>query len=98
MAILQYADGTILFMQDSVEDVRNMKLLLYLFEQMSGLKINLQKNEVIMVMSDDERCNMFANILNYQGGTWPVKYLGVLLSSSRLHEEDWVPAEECMYT
>lgn len=43
VVILQYADDTIILMQDTVEEVRNMKLLLYLFEQMSGLKINFEK-------------------------------------------------------
>lgn len=36
MAILQYADDTILFVQDNLEDARNPKLVLYYFEMMSG--------------------------------------------------------------
>jgi hypothetical protein len=39
-AILQYADDTILFIKDDIECARNLKLLLYTFESMSGLKIN----------------------------------------------------------
>lgn len=34
IAILQYADDTILFIQDELEGARNLKLLPYMFEQM----------------------------------------------------------------
>jgi hypothetical protein len=42
--ILQYADDTIFCLEHDLEEARNMKLLLYLFEQMSGLKIKYAKN------------------------------------------------------
>jgi hypothetical protein len=40
VAILQYADDTILLLQDDVQQAVNLKLLFYIFESMSGLKIN----------------------------------------------------------
>lgn len=43
VAILQYADDTILCLQHDLEKANNLKLLLYLFELMSGLKINFRK-------------------------------------------------------
>ena len=45
VAILQYVDDTILCLEDNEENARNMNLLLYLFENMSGLKINFSKSE-----------------------------------------------------
>lgn len=44
---LQYADDTILFSTTDYEKLRNLKLLLYLFEKVSGLKINICKYEAI---------------------------------------------------
>ena len=44
ISILQYADDTIFFLEDNLEQARNLKFLLYLFEQMSGLKINFHKS------------------------------------------------------
>ena len=44
--ILQYADDAILFLEDDIEKVVNMKLILSMFEQLSGLKINFHKSEV----------------------------------------------------
>ena len=46
LSILQYADNTILFMEHNLEQAHNMKIILYAFEQLSGLKINFHKNEI----------------------------------------------------
>ena len=54
VAILQYADDTIICLKNDVEKARNMKLLLYLNEVMSGLKINFGKSEVILVNGDND--------------------------------------------
>jgi hypothetical protein len=46
LSILQYADDTILFLDHDLDKSCNMKLLLFAFEQVSGLKINFHKNEL----------------------------------------------------
>ena len=43
IAILQYTDDTILLIQDDLVQARNLKFLLCLFEQMSGLKKKLSQ-------------------------------------------------------
>jgi hypothetical protein len=43
VVILQYADDTILCLKNDLGMARHVKLLLYLFERMSGLKINFKK-------------------------------------------------------
>jgi hypothetical protein len=53
VAILQYADDTILCLTNEIEKARNIKLVLYIDEQMSGLKINFEKSEVLMLGGDD---------------------------------------------
>jgi hypothetical protein len=55
IAILQYADDTILLLQDVAQQAVNLKLLLYIFESMSGLKINFEKSEVMMILEDDNK-------------------------------------------
>ena len=40
LSILQYADDTILFLEDNIEQAKNLKLVLRAFEDLSGLKIN----------------------------------------------------------
>jgi hypothetical protein len=49
VAILQYADDTIVCLKNDMVGARNMKLLLYLYELMSWLKVNFTKSEVVMV-------------------------------------------------
>jgi hypothetical protein len=46
LSILQYADDTILFMGHDIEEAKNLKLLLCVFEQLSDLKINFHKSEL----------------------------------------------------
>jgi hypothetical protein len=46
VSILQYAYDAIIFMEHDLEKVLNMKLILCLFEQPSGLKINFNKSEI----------------------------------------------------
>jgi hypothetical protein len=46
---LQYADDTMIMIQNSEEGVRNLKFILICFEMLSGLKINFHKSEVIVM-------------------------------------------------
>jgi len=94
VAILQYADDTIICLKNDVEKARNMKLLLYLHEVMSGLKINFGKSEVILVNGDNDTQILYADLFNCQAGLFPIKYLGVPVGPGRLHIKDWVPLQE----
>jgi hypothetical protein len=84
VAILQYADDTIICLKNDDEVARNMKLLLFLYEIMSGLKINFNKSEVIMILGDEERGQQIADLFTCQVGGFPIKYLGVPVSPSRI--------------
>src|SRR3954464_1486830 len=46
VSVLQYADDTIIFMEHDLDKARNMKLVLCLFEQLSGLNINYNKRQL----------------------------------------------------
>ena len=46
LLVLQYADDTIIFMENNLDQAVNMKLLLCAIEQLSGLKINFHKSEL----------------------------------------------------
>jgi hypothetical protein len=94
IAVLQYADDTILCMEDDVQSAENMKILLCFYEKMSGLKINFNKSEALMVSHDCEKAIDFADMMNCATGVWPIKYLGVPVTSSKLHVIDWLPVDE----
>ena len=102
---LQYADDTIVCLKDDLEVARNMKLLLYLYEMMSGLRINFAKSEVILINGDEGKCLQYAELFNCQIGYFSIMYLGVVIgyfpimylgvvSPCRLHVRDWLPLVE----
>ena len=93
VAILQYADDTIVCLKDNMDNARNVKLL-YIYEMMSGLKINFIKSEVLLINGDDEKRLLYADLFNCQMGNFPIRYLGVPVSPSRLHVRDWTPLLE----
>jgi hypothetical protein len=72
VAILQYADATIVFLKHDVEGARNMKLLLCMYEMMAGLEINFNKIEVVMINDDDNWGSLYADIFHCQVGSFPV--------------------------
>jgi hypothetical protein len=52
VAILQYADDTVLCLSHNPAKAVNVKLLLFMFELMSGLKINFTKSEIFTINVD----------------------------------------------
>jgi hypothetical protein len=48
---------------------------------MSGLEINYQKSEVLVLGSSEEESNRVAVIFNCKVGQLPIKYLGVMVNN-----------------
>jgi len=81
---LQYADDTILFVQNSEQDITNLKFLLYCYEELSGMKINYSKSEVFTIGMNESESQRVAQVFNYKLGVFPMKYLGLPISDRRL--------------
>jgi hypothetical protein len=94
VSILQYADDTILLFEDNLEQARNLKFLLCLFEEMSGLKINFHKSEVYCLGRAKDRVRQFEEILTCKSGDLPMKYLGIPIDEKRLSVSRWNPIIE----
>jgi hypothetical protein len=94
VVVLQYADDTIICLKHSLEGARNMKILLYMYELMAGLKINFYKTEILTINDEENWAHTYAEIFNCQVGTFLIKYLGVPVSPSILHVCDWRPLIE----
>lgn len=88
VAILQYVDDTVICMSHDEDKTVNLKLLLYLFELMSGLKINFLKSEVFTIRGDNVIDKFYADLFNCQVGSLPMRYLGVPVSHSRIKVVD----------
>lgn len=76
IAILQYADDTVLCIHHDLAKAVNLKLLLYIFELMSGLKINFLKSEVFVLGGDNTITASYADLFGCQVGSLPLKYPG----------------------
>ena len=94
VSMLQYADDTIFMFQDSLESARNLKSILCIFEQLSGLKINFHKSELYCFGRAKEKVQDYSAIFTCAVGSVPFKYLGVPVHHSRLSKENWGGVEE----
>jgi hypothetical protein len=83
-SILQYVDDTILFMEHDLAKVVNMKLILAIFEQLSGLKINFHKSELYYFGKAKDVENDYRTIFGCEIGTLPFIYLGIPIHYRKL--------------
>jgi hypothetical protein len=93
-SILQYADGTIIFMENDLEKALNMKLILYMFEQLFVLKINFHKSEIYCFGEAKELGGNYTELFGCETGSFPFNYLGILIHFRKLRNGDWKPVED----
>ena len=67
---LQFADDTILFFVPHIEKLRNLKLLIYFYENMSGLSIS--KSMAIWLNATDDQQKEIAALSNCKRGSFPL--------------------------
>lgn len=88
---LQYADDTILFSSSDISHLTNLKQILLWYEQISGMRINFHKSEVIPMNLEEEDIHTVSHIFNCSIGKFPIKYLGVPFHYEKLAREDIQP-------
>jgi len=94
LSILQYADDTIIFMDHDLDQAKNMKLLLTIFEQLSGLKINFHKSEIFCYGKAKEFEDEYIELFGCNTGEYPFRYLGIPMHHRKLQNIDWRRIEE----
>ncbi|WVZ88313.1 hypothetical protein U9M48_034848 [Paspalum notatum var. saurae] len=70
---LQYADDTILFLENTEIEIRNTKFPLFCYEEMSGMRINYAKSEVFTVGIGDREGDDIAKVLSKEEMSEPVR-------------------------
>jgi hypothetical protein len=83
---LQYADETLLFIENNFDSSRNIKWLLSVYEQLSGMIINFSKCDLVHINIPDEQINVLAQVFGCKVSSFLLKYLGV-----QLRKEDLQP-------
>jgi hypothetical protein len=74
VSVLQYVDDTIIFLEHDLEKSLNMKLILFIFEQLSRLIINFHKSELFYFGKAKEVEDQYKQLFGCQSGTLPFKY------------------------
>lgn len=83
---LSFADDLLIFSDASPKSLEGIKVVLSLFSNFSGLKVNYTKSEFFCNNTSVQQ--QLAAILGIKVGKLPVRYLGVLLISGRLTAAD----------
>jgi len=85
---LQYADDTLIFCDADEEQLRYLRVILVLFEGMSGLHINWGKSHLypINLVSNME---LLASVIGGEVGALPAIYLGMPLGAKSQSKEIW---------
>lgn len=89
VAMLQYADDKFFMFEDSLDSVVNLKLILCIFEHLSGLKINIHKSEIFLFGEARDKGVEYKKIFTSVEGFLPLKHLGVPVHSKKLRNSDW---------
>ena len=88
---LQYADDTLLFLKNDITKAAHFKWLLACFENLSGMKVNYSKSDLLTLGTSKEEDNNFVRLFCCNLGNFPIKYLGVPLHYTNLKREDIQP-------
>jgi hypothetical protein len=81
----------LLFLENDMDKASILKWLLVCFEQMSRMKINYDKSDLLTVGVDEDRANDFAKLFCCKRCDFPIKYLGVPLHFNKLTRKDLQP-------
>jgi hypothetical protein len=73
---LQFADDTLIIGDNSWLNVRTMRAVLLLFEDVSGLKVNFHKSMLTGVNISDSWLSVAASVMNCRRGTIPFYLFG----------------------
>jgi hypothetical protein len=85
---LMFADDTLIFCGAQKEQIRHLKCIFLCFEAASGLRINLEKSEIVHI-SAVEDVKGLAHLLGCRVASLPITYLGLPLRASYKSVSFW---------
>jgi hypothetical protein len=80
-------------MEHDLAKAVNMKPILCVFEQLSGLKINFHKSEIFCFEKAKDEEEQYKQIFGCKAGSLPFNYLGIPIHYRRLLNKEWNPVE-----
>ena len=92
---LLFADDTLIFCDDDLNQILILHMIFIWFVAVSGLKINLGKSELVPV-GVVHNIDLLLNVLGCKQGSLPMKYLGLPLGANFKEKTIWNPILEKM--
>ena len=86
-----YADDAALFLAPARDEVRSLAVILNFFGEVTGLKTNFLKSTVIPIRCQGVDLTTVLNGFEARRASFPIKYLGLPLSTTRLKNVDFQP-------
>ena len=71
-----------------------MKLILCIFEKLSGLKINFHKSELFCFGKAKEVEDQYRSIFGCEAGSYTFRYLGIPIHFKKLKNSEWKSIED----
>jgi hypothetical protein len=81
-------------MKHDLDQAVNMKLILSIFEHLSGLKINFHKSEIFCFGKAKDHEHEYKQIFGCEARSLTFKYLGILVHYRKLLNKEWKPCED----
>lgn len=88
---LFYADDALFFIKPEEQQLQMLQAILNAFASISGLRVNLEKSEILSTATQHMSNAELAQIMTCKEGRFPLQYLGLPLSDSALTKQDFIP-------
>jgi Reverse transcriptase (RNA-dependent DNA polymerase) len=86
---LLYADDVLIFLQANSQQIMLLKCIFNQFQRISGLKLNLEKSELLVTTDRQGKTHRLAALMHCQASQFPITHLGLPLSDKRLPRESF---------
>ncbi|XP_057811305.1 uncharacterized protein LOC131025528 [Salvia miltiorrhiza] len=86
---LQYADDTVFLMEDDERNAVAVKMILRVFQLLSGLAVNFKKCCLFGVGVEEDTIERMEAVLGCDVGSLPFNYLGIKVGSKGKKVADW---------
>jgi len=93
---LQFADDTVILGEKSWANIRSMRAVLILFQDLSGLKVNFTKSLLVGVNAQGSWLAEVALVLNCKVGNILFMYLGFPIGGNARRLAFWDPIIKCL--
>ena len=87
--VLQYADDTLIILQDDLDQLQTLKSILLDFSNTMGLVINFHKRTFAPIHVDPDLASQLAASFGCAVASFPQSYLGLPLSTHKLNLKDF---------